>query len=447
MDDFLKMIQNYGQNMQTNIDQEQGNLTEIDDTSLSPISKSPDQTTKFDSQQGNQQIDPRLQEAFAERDRRERMAMLLSGFKGLAQAGVASSGSNYKIDDSMEKAMMQRAQNPVKDVQSQIGLQQTEQKLKQDQERHQNIMNEYSQKLAMGGFELDNQERLMDPNSKESKFAQNYLTELNPNIAKEEIEGIPAAQLYKNFLPQMQQLVLGKMNIDARRAALEQQERRTRLIEEMNEIRRQKEQNIDRRFEKTHDYKTNKFDWQKDEKDELSDKQVEIITEFDIGSNIINEIKNKYKLPNVQDSLGFYASKLSESKKYIPFAERDPDFVQMQALVGTQLADYVKRISGAAVSEQEAQRLAKNIPSMEDKPQEFMKKLETFEEILNKNRKTTVDSINKQGKTAGGFAKESQTSTESQFPDVVKMQIPDGRIKLIPRNQVEAAKKAGAKEI
>lgn len=60
----------------------------------------------------------------------------------------------------------------------------------------------------------------------------------------------------------------------------------------------------------------------------------------------------------------------------------DPKRVEFKALVGTQIADYIKSISGATVSEGERAQLLQNVPTEWDNDKEFMAKLATVKRIL-----------------------------------------------------------------
>ena len=160
------------------------------------------------------------------------------------------------------------------------------------------------------------------------------------------------------------------------------------------------------------------FVHRKKEKDELSDKQTNDLNSLEDGLGLGNRMKAL--MPVVKENLGFYASAIEEGKRYIPYTEKDPDFVEMQQIVGTELADYIKTISGAAVSEQEAQRLRKNIPTMDDKPNEFERKLKTFMSLLEGYKTNKITSFKKQGKdpsrfeVGAGFEKRQPLMTTDQ---------------------------------
>jgi len=166
------------------------------------------------------------------------------------------------------------------------------------------------------------------------------------------------------------------------------------------------------------DLRERKFEWSKEQKDELSDKQVETLKTFKDGQTLVDKIKGLSD--KTKQFMGPYASKIEEGSKYIPFTERDPNFVEMQQLVGTELANYVRSISGSAVSEPEAQRLAKNIPSMTDKPNEFMRKLQTYESLLKEYTGNAIDSFKKQGKNPEKFETSQSLGSDPKIDSYAK---------------------------
>ena len=388
------------------------------------------------------EIDPRLQAAMDQRDKQRMFADLLGGFQQLVGAGAA--GTGYQPNMDMANELRRRSEDPMKLYQQQLAAdkskkadaRQAKQDARQEKmdaradEKHQAFMEDWSNKLRKSQMDITDRERTADPTSPESKLAQDFLLDLSKKqgqpLDEKSVRQVPAAQLYKLSKP-MQDLVVQTMKADL---AAQQEDRRQKSLQ-------LRERGLDIK-EGAEDRRERQFKHKIEEKDELSDKQTEQINAFDTGQNLITKIRDLF--PKAKDDLGFYASKFEEGKKFVPGMERDSDFVAMQQMVGTQLADYVKQISGAAVSEEEAQRLAKNIPSVNDKPNEFMRKLDEFEKILQENRKISLDSYKKQGKDPSAFRNESKAG-------MVQMRIPDGRIKMIPADKVEAAKKAGAQEL
>lgn len=159
-----------------------------------------------------------------------------------------------------------------------------------------------------------------------------------------------------------------------------------------------------------------------EKQEELSDKEVKDISAFDDGMRIVDNIDNLLKDTDIEKDLGPYASRFEEASRLVPGLERDEDFVKMQQLIGIQLADYVKSISGAQVSEEEAQRLLKNIPNMSDKPKSFKAKLGQFRDKLEKSQQNYIKNIGKQKEGAEKFVKKPNNVKE------VKRRTKDGRV-------------------
>jgi phage anti-repressor protein len=182
---------------------------------------------------------------------------------------------------------------------------------------------------------------------------------------------------------------------------------------------------------------TKKDEFQVGVKNRLSDKEVEKVTQLDDGNRILDEIDSLLKTTDVEKDLGPYASRLENMSTYIPGVEKDTDFVKIQQLAGIQLADYVKSISGAAVSEEEAQRLLKNIPNMTDKPKEFKTKLETFRKDLKEAKQDYLQNIGKQKTGADKFLKDIES-------DTVLLQAPNGQTKRVKKETAQKYLDKGA---
>jgi hypothetical protein len=359
--------------------------------------------------------------AYEERDELRKKADLLRGFKQLNQSLV--SGTGYKADMGMANELSKRAEDPVKKYKW---------NLKEDQMNQ--SMRSAEMKAEEMGIKLDQMGDLNDPGHKLSDVLRSDLQNRENKKAKTEgrdpIQVDPEGELSFWHLNKLDD------DMDSGKGLSEYQKIRIDLDKKSLALRTKKEGRLDEQGGERIDLSRDKFEHKKVEKDELSDKQTEIMTSFDTGTDLAGRVRDLYS--KTKDDLGFYSSKFEEGKKYIPFMEKDPDFVAMQALVGTQLADYVKRISGAAVSEEEAQRLAKNIPSMDDKPKEFMRKLEEFEKILNRNRDITLKGFKKQGKDPSRFekqqAKENKTVSKKMYSpsrDKTKIIYSDGSEEII----------------
>lgn len=141
-----------------------------------------------------------------------------------------------------------------------------------------------------------------------------------------------------------------------------------------------------------------KFQQSKSDKDELSDKQSEEIADLQSGIKSVGRIKS---LSNKVDT-GPISGRIQDAKSTIGLASKD--FVKLRSETGSTLAKFVKSISGGAVSEEEAQRLAKLIPQTNDDEKTFNAKLEQFEIILKDSLDAKATAIQQfQGKSIPGL--------------------------------------------
>tara|TARA_R100000951_G_scaffold115351_1_gene123144 strand:- start:1113 stop:1943 length:831 start_codon:yes stop_codon:yes gene_type:complete len=132
------------------------------------------------------------------------------------------------------------------------------------------------------------------------------------------------------------------------------------------------------------------FDLKQAQAGQLSGKQVGQLAAFNDTLTSIEMIKSMQ--PNVQTGpiMGNYrvfAQKLG--------IDAPKDFQAMQSLTSSLLSNYTKSISGAQVSEMEAQRLAALIPQPTDTKKMFNTKLITFQRIVNAGGANFVEAIKK----------------------------------------------------
>jgi hypothetical protein len=146
-----------------------------------------------------------------------------------------------------------------------------------------------------------------------------------------------------------------------------------RLREESLRLASKKEEGVNTRA-------GNSLDFRKQEKNELSDKQLESIASFDKVGTLISDIDSRYK--QFEDKLGPYASKLENAKKWIPGDNQDPEYAAFQATVTDQLSQYIKSLSGLTVSDKERDNLLESVPTVNDKPNVFKSKLDELNKRL-----------------------------------------------------------------
>lgn len=131
-----------------------------------------------------------------------------------------------------------------------------------------------------------------------------------------------------------------------------------------------------------------------------SEKQVKEFTEFDNALDHIEKIRFNKKS---QDTGPVSAA---QSKIAQFFGIDDAEKSAFKADVGEQLAQYIKSISGGAVTNEERADLMKNIPSVSDNDDTFNKKLDALESRLADKRRNHLTNTRKSGKNVSEFERE-----------------------------------------
>jgi hypothetical protein len=135
----------------------------------------------------------------------------------------------------------------------------------------------------------------------------------------------------------------------------------------------------------------------KDKMSQPSDKQISGLTDLDNALSALDSIesqKDKFDtgpVSNVQNKLAGMIG-VDDSKKSA-----------FKAQVGDQLAQYIKSISGAAVSDQERAFLLQNLPTMADNDATFKAKLHIVKSRLQTNKANFMKNLQAQGKSVSDF--------------------------------------------
>lgn len=163
----------------------------------------------------------------------------------------------------------------------------------------------------------------------------------------------------------------------------------------------------------------------KEEKARLSDKQITDITNLDNALDQMGIIESEKKDINT----GPIAGRSNSIAKF--FGIDDSKVSGFRSSVGSQLADYIKSISGAAVSDNERKFLLDNMPNMNDSDETFLTKLNIVKARLRQNRDNFVNNIKRQGKNTSSFDRASDvsdTNSTSSGPlgDMVKRKDANG---------------------
>lgn len=93
----------------------------------------------------------------------------------------------------------------------------------------------------------------------------------------------------------------------------------------------------------------------------------------------------------------------------------DPKRVEFKALIGTQIAEYIKSISGATVSEPERASLLENVPTAGDNDDAFMAKLATVKRLIDSKLETKRRAYKATGRPTQIFDVGPQSSGDDEI--------------------------------
>ena len=104
--------------------------------------------------------------------------------------------------------------------------------------------------------------------------------------------------------------------------------------------------------------------------------------------SVIDLLEMKNDLIEIRDlktrvEIGPISTQFTKWKRWFGSEEGTEDFTLLEQKTGKQLSSYIKEISGAAVSEQEATRLLKNVPNVDQQDVQFVSALDDLEEDYN----------------------------------------------------------------
>lgn len=164
-----------------------------------------------------------------------------------------------------------------------------------------------------------------------------------------------------------------------------------------------------------------------------SEKQVKEFTDFD---NALDSIKSIRAQKGSQDT-GPLSALQNKVAGFVGMDDAEKSAFKSQ--VNDQLAQYIKSISGGAVSDQERAFLIQNIPTVSDNDETFNKKLDVLEQRLERNRQNAITNANKMGKNVKEFERTSNIKTS--FPMQVRK---DGKVATVnSQSELDEAKNEG----
>jgi arsenate reductase-like glutaredoxin family protein len=132
--------------------------------------------------------------------------------------------------------------------------------------------------------------------------------------------------------------------------------------------------------------------WRMSEKDEVTDNQLK---QIDISDKALFDIERIEKLlakgvaPDKYPKAGRILRDLGAEW----FGMEKGEWGKLQNLSEKQLADYVRSMSGLTVTDKEAERLAKQVPTMDQPLGDFKRNLELFKEGLTNARKVLFKNL------------------------------------------------------
>jgi hypothetical protein len=138
-----------------------------------------------------------------------------------------------------------------------------------------------------------------------------------------------------------------------------------------------------------------KFEWQKEEKNELSDKQVEQIAGYDQAIQNLEQALN-IKL-NEDIDTGPLTAMFQSMGELV--GGGDTNILKIKSYLGETLAQTVRNLSGTAASDREREFIAGiTVPNISDNDEQFKVKLKTSLEKIKKARDLRLKAIKKEGK-------------------------------------------------
>lgn len=198
-----------------------------------------------------------------------------------------------------------------------------------------------------------------------------------------------------------------------RMGRLEQGERRVGQSEERLKLQKEKQ------------------DWRKQEKNELSDAQIESINNVDKTLDKLDKLEGMKK----EFSTGPLTGRINNIARYL--GQADGNKTAMAAQIGDILSEYAKSISGSAIAEEEFQRLAEQLPKETDSDEQFAAKLARFKDNMEDSRLRVLDNYKRQGKNIENLKERrsiedlrEEYKPEEQEQSVVRRKTKDERVAL-----------------
>jgi hypothetical protein len=331
--------------------------------------------------------DSEYQDTSNKSNRMQLYGNLLRGFQNMVQNSVSGVAPNFKAD-------MGVADNLVE--QGKAGLAEFYKKRNNARDERNQTGTDLTKELSLGSNEIDLKEKkaYTDPTSPIAKVYKNFLKQnfkkYLPDMSKDEIEALSpqrASEIVKMITEQKNAEQSEAINW----ARLAQADR---LANDSIEARKE--------------LQTEKIKDKNKEKAKLSDKQTLDIANLDQALDQMGIIE--VEKGNIDT--GPVSSRRNAVAQF--FGVDDSQVTSFRARVGSQLADYIKSISGAAVSDNERKFLLQNMPTLGDSDKSFIAKLNMVKDRLRRNRDIYVTNLERKGKNIEEFTNPATPSEETQ---------------------------------
>lgn len=231
--------------------------------------------------------------------------------------------------------------------------------------------------------------KMDDPNSSESKNFRKALESMSYGQELKRLYGSDWEKVSANDKDTIYDVIRTKENIEAKK-------------EQARILSQQRSDNLE---EKKREFELKMAD-KKEQAARLTPKQISDVTALDNALGMINNIqaeKSKFDTGPVSSRQNALAQM---------FGMDDAQKSKFKADVQSNVAEYIKSISGAAVSDQERAFLLQNMPTMTDNDATFSAKLQLVKERLERNRNNYLTNMNKSGKNIKEY-QDTSTLTKS----------------------------------
>lgn len=287
---------------------------------------------------------------------------------------------------------------------------------------------------ALRSDEQDQQKikRENDLNSPESKMAQNLAIAMGMN--PEQASSLTAAK-FKDFSPALQKKYeIAEKAMDREERTKDRQLQREMVQGNRDEDRqeRAKDRQLQREMVQSNKNVTRQEKIEKEQR--LGDKQVEAMSGYDKALNSIQSIR----AGKSEFDTGPLAGRANALAGMVGID--DPKKSAFRAEVQDQLAQYVKSISGGAVSDSERASLMQNLPNMNDNDATFNAKLDALEKRLQGYKQTELSNLKKQGKNVKEW--ESPVTSKPAQKPTGKIRVSNGKeiLEIDASDEADAAK-------